>query len=414
MKWVKLKAKCGALIWVYQKWGSKGVASGVLVRAGSRDERWPKQAGIAHAYEHMVFHGTTQFPTSKALSEYIELVGGQWNAWTSQEATFYHTIVPKQYAMRGFVAQSQLVNDLLFPLDKIEIEMRNIVGEMKLSEDNAEDIADRIFEEAIYGAHPLGHYPLGIEEIVLAFSRENFLEYQKQFYYPENFVFVVVGGINPRAAKEMIDESFTVRSTGREPHKPGALKIERPQSRVIFEDHSVEQDYIVFGSLTASADSDDNLSLDVFRAMIDGGTAFPLFQEIRDKKGLTYGVCARLSAWSDGGTFAISMSTDPPRSSEAIMIARDVIEKSKTSEVLLENAKKVLCGEFDLRYESIGRIMYDAAEDISGNGGPIDPGKYKKDIKAVSIEDIERVVDTYLAPDRLITVIVGPERPKEV
>jgi len=63
---------------------TQSVAVGVLVKAGTRDEMWPGEAGLAHALEHMSFQGTENFPTSKDVSAYLEEIGGSLNAWTSE------------------------------------------------------------------------------------------------------------------------------------------------------------------------------------------------------------------------------------------------------------------------------------------------------------------------------------------
>ncbi|HDH04078.1 MAG TPA: insulinase family protein, partial [Candidatus Campbellbacteria bacterium] len=78
----KTITKSGVPLWVLALPESKTVAAGVLIKAGTRDEVWPKEAGIAHALEHMFLQGTENFPTQRQLAEYIEEVGGRINAWT--------------------------------------------------------------------------------------------------------------------------------------------------------------------------------------------------------------------------------------------------------------------------------------------------------------------------------------------
>lgn len=83
------------------------VATGVLVRTGTRDEEWPKEAGIAHALEHMHLQGTEEFPTQNEITGYIEEIGGIINTWTWKEATFYYIKVPANFSSRAVHTLSQ-------------------------------------------------------------------------------------------------------------------------------------------------------------------------------------------------------------------------------------------------------------------------------------------------------------------
>src|SRR3989344_1762959 len=131
MKFESAMTSHGAPLYVFSMPQVQSIAVGVLVFAGTRDESWPKEAGIAHALEHMVFQGNARLGNSQAISAEIEDTGGMVNAWTAKEMTFYHRVVP-DHAF-GVAAQS-LASQLsasLFRQADIDKEMKNVVEEIK-------------------------------------------------------------------------------------------------------------------------------------------------------------------------------------------------------------------------------------------------------------------------------------------
>jgi len=84
----------GMPVYVFPMPHAASIALGILVFAGTRDEKWPEEAGLAHAFEHMLFQGNSRMRNSKEISGEIDSVGGSLNAFTSKEMTFYHRVVP--------------------------------------------------------------------------------------------------------------------------------------------------------------------------------------------------------------------------------------------------------------------------------------------------------------------------------
>ena len=104
LKFEKLKTKSGTPLFILNLPHTNTIASGVLIKAGTRDEIWPKEAGLAHALEHMSFQATKKFKNSQEVSSYLEEIGGYLNAFTSQEGIFFHNVVPKEYFERAIIS----------------------------------------------------------------------------------------------------------------------------------------------------------------------------------------------------------------------------------------------------------------------------------------------------------------------
>ncbi|MDP2947486.1 MAG: pitrilysin family protein [Nanoarchaeota archaeon] len=408
LKISETKTKIGVPLWTLSSSNYNSVVAGVIIKCGTRDEIWPKEAGIAHALEHMHFQGTKNFPNSMILGEYIEETGGKMNAFTNNERTFYFARVPIEYAERGVRFLSEQIEKSIFPEDKIPIEMKNIIQEIKRRNDDPHGLLWKTSQQFIYGNHPLSRDILGIEESVLAFTKNDFLEFKKRNYNSSNYVFVVVGNITEDEALKLFNKYFD-NKPGRNPNKRENIKVIPPQEKQFIRKKELDQLHISFDALIGKGSDKSSLYLEFFRDMISGGMSFPLFQEVRDKRGLCYSIGASLTKRTDVGDFNIYIGTDPKRHKEAISATLEVIEKSKSDEVLLNKVKNLKLGQLALEYENTQDVIYSVTNDILFFGRPRGFEEIKKEIEEVAIGNIEESVNKYLNPDSIFTTMLAPK-----
>jgi len=402
------KTKSGVSLWTLCSPNYNSVAVGVLVRCGTRDEIWPKEAGIAHALEHMHFQGTKNFPNSMKLSEYIEETGGGMYAKTNSERTFYFVRIPANYVERAMYILGEQLERSIFPEEKIPIEMKNIIQEIKRKKDDPRGYLWRSSQEFIYNGHPLSRDNLGTEESLVTFTRDDFLEFKKRYYNPSNYVFIAVGNIKEKHALNLFDKYFNNKTEG----IPNNRKIEKvivPSDRVLIKHRDMNQLHISLNALVGQGKDKSSLYLEFFSDMISGGMSFPLNQEIRDKRGLCYSVNANLYRYSDIGRFDIYMGTDPKRYKEAIDATLEVIKKSKSDANLLNKVKNLRLGKLMLGYEDTRDVIYLTANDILFFGRPRGVEEIKKEIEEVKIENIKESVDKYLNPESIFTTMLAPK-----
>ena len=404
----KIKTESGVPLWVFPMSFSKTFSAGVLIKAGTRDEEWPKEAGIAHALEHMFFQGTEKFPTSKDVSGYIEEVGGKINAWTWKEMTFFHAHVPSEHKNRAVSILSEQINKSVFPEEKISVEMKNIIQEIRRRNDDSQKNVIRLSEQFLYGDHPLSKDTLGIEESVINFKKEELVSFRDRYYNPSNFVFIAVGGITTEEALNLFNKNFPEKIKLKSNiHKSQKLNI--TENKVLVKNKDIEQLHLILSATTGKAKNKETIHLEIFKNMISGGMSFPLFQEVRDKRGLCYSIWAGLNPWSDIGKFNIYVGTDPKRYKEAISASLEVVEKSKKNENLLEKVKQLTIGKLAFKFETPSAIIGGAAIDVSFLGFPRGYNEILKDIKEINIDDIKQAVDKYLKPEMFYTTILAPK-----
>jgi len=402
------KTKSGVSLWTLSSSNYNSVAMGVIIKCGTRDEIWPKEAGIAHALEHMHFQGTTDFPNSLNLIECVEEVGGRINAFTNNERTFYLARVPNDHAERAVHVISEQIKNSIFPEDKIPIEMKNIVQEIKRRNDDPQKYLWLISKEFVYGNHPLGRDVLGTEESVLAFTKDDFLAFKKRYYNSSNYVFVAVGNITENEALRLFDKYF-VDDLEKNSNNRKDEKVADKTNKQFVKNKELDQLHVSLDALIGRGEDKGSLYLEFFRDMISGGMSFPLFQEVRDKRGLCYSIGASITKRMDVGNFNVYVGTDPKRYKEAIDATLDVIERSKSDVNLLNKVKNLKLGKLMLNYENTQDIIMWAANDILFLGKPRGFEEIKKEIEEVKIEDIEKSVNKYLKPELIFTTMLAPK-----
>lgn len=405
-----VKTKQGVPIYYLELPNVKSAAVGVLVRAGTCQEKWPEEAGLAHALEHMLFQGTEDFPESRQLSAYIEDVGGYLNAWTWKEMTFYYNVLPAGKVERGPRLLSQMLRKPLLKEENVKVEMKNVVREIKQKYDDNQNYLMTMMEKIVYGGHPLGRASLGTEKTAKKFKPADFKKFMKKHYRPENFVFLAAGNFKISEIKELFEKYFPERAAeGKTALKLAELSCPpAAKERVIYQETKLC--HIGIGALICGVNDEYQWPLKMFQAMIGQGMSSPLFQEVRDKRGLAYSVSAQCEFWSAAGDFFIYIGTDPARKDEAIKVSLDVIYQSKNSEELLSRAKDKLLGRLALIYDNPMNILEAAAAQLGKRGKIFSFEELERKIKNVDISQVNAAVEKYLAKDKLNVLSITPKR----
>jgi predicted Zn-dependent peptidase len=220
-------------------------------------------------------------------------------------------------------------------------------------------------------------------------------------------VFLAAGNIADEEVVALFDEFFPLVPGGKNDRKVEETPDFSAKSRI--EERDITQVHLVLSALVESAAITDSYALELFNYMVSGGMSFPLFQEVRDKRGLCYTINAGLVKCSDFSHFRIYVGTDPKRYTEAISATRDVIENSKSDAALLERAKTLRIGRLALNFESMADVINIASNDISFSGAPRGYEEITAGLEKVTIDDVEKVVNQYLSEDRLSTTMLVPQ-----
>lgn len=379
----------------------------IVVKAGTVDEIWPKEAGLAHALEHLVLRGTKKFPSARHLSGYVEEVGGYKEGSTGHEKTVYNGKVPALYAERLIEILADIVNSYLIPEDIISREIQVIEAEMKRKKEDPINILNLAGRSFIFGSHPLGREVLGVEESLQKLTRTDILNFASKYYHPDNFTILIVGNLKPDKARKFIEKYF-VAGGKQLPNIRPQIQLTDNRKRELKFFHNIQQAYLELLAPISAPQEKSNKALRLFCEMIGGGVISPLFQEIREKRGLAYRLSTFISENSIS-LFRIHVGVKPESYKEATSLILKVIEDNKNSVQLLNKTKQRVIGSLLLSFENPSSIIFSAVQDIIYQGKPLGYQEFIEEIETMTIKDIENAVDAYLTPDNFRRIIMLPD-----
>ena len=165
--------------------GARSVSVAAYVLAGSRLES-AEQVGVAHFMEHITFKGTAGYPSTRAISEAIEGVGGSFNAATDRESTVYWVRVPRSEAARGVDVLGELIVRPKLDATEIEGERSVIIEEIRSYLDDPAEYCQTLFQVALFGEGPLGREICGDEAGIRALPGTTIRDFWRSTYRPAN------------------------------------------------------------------------------------------------------------------------------------------------------------------------------------------------------------------------------------
>lgn len=331
----------------------QSAAIGFFVKTGSRDET-PRESGISHFLEHMVFKGSA---TRSALEINYELgnLGAQANAFTSEENTVFYAAVLPEY----FSRMQDLLSDMLQPaLDsgEFETEKQVILEEIALYQDRPQFY---LFEHALkdyFGSHPAGNSVLGSKESISALQSTDMREYFKRRYSAANITLVASGAFDwPSfvAAAEKLCAGWAPAAVPRD------LRAYPPQDKQReFKKKNILQTHIVLLSEGSCAQDEERYAMSLLSMMIGDSNGSRFYWQLVDK-GLAENAGADNDERDGTGIFVAHASAEPQRSAEVSRIMRQILsDPDNFSDDDLERAKTKLISRIVLNGElPLGRLM---------------------------------------------------------
>lgn len=396
----KFKLKNGLTV-LFEPRKTDTVAIEVSIGTGSNNEH-KNIAGISHFLEHMLFEGT-KTRTAKQISEAIENIGGELNAATSKERTFFYTKVPKNKAGIGMEILADIVNNPLFDPKILEKERRVVLEEIRMTNDQPILYQWVLFERNLFKRHPTKNPIYGRFDSVRAITRKNMIDYFKRWYSPNNMIISIVGDV--KQVKSLVSRNFA----GMEPRKvPKIKKVIEPKDNkqtIKREKRKIKQAYLILGHKTVPRSHKDSFVLDVISAIYSKGLSGRINDEIRVKRGLAYAVGANNEAKKDFGLFFFYLNCAKRNVGLCKSIILDEIDKlSNISNKELQEAKDHIIGKNLLDKENSQKRADDLAFwEFIKDAKMAD--QYGKSVKKVAKKDIIRVRDKYLNKNYTMVVL---------
>ncbi|MBI4739317.1 insulinase family protein [Candidatus Woesearchaeota archaeon] len=386
---------------VIERRSSPIVCVQISVGVGSDDENL-RVAGISHFLEHMLFEGSTT-RTTKEISEAIENVGGELNAATSNERTFYYAKVPRKHFAMALEILADVVFNPVFDPKMLEKERNVILEEIKMTDDQPLQYQWILFEKTLWKKLPAKNPTYGTVETVKAITRKDMIDYHQRWYCPQNIIVSVVGDA-PGAERE-IKRWFDRRKSTAVPELPKVTEPVDNRALVKREKRGVQQAYMNFGYKTVPRRHPDSVVLDVISAVFCKGLSGRIVDEIRIKRGLVYSVGCTHQSLGSFGFFAVYLNAakkniEPCRR----IILQEIGKLSTLSKRELDEAKDYIEGKLIMSTED-HQHRADILAFWESVSSAKDAESYLKDVEKVSKADVLRVAQRYLNKNYTMTVV---------
>ncbi len=280
----------------------------VWLKAGASYEN-EKNRGVAHFLEHMLFNGSANFPPGYIDRE-VESIGGEINAATSYDYTYYYITAPAECTERVIELLAELVLNPLLSEEMVEKEKPIVLEEIARSQDNPQEVFVEKFAEKLYRKAPYKYPILGFKETVESFSAETLREFYRKFYTPDRMVVVVVGNVNESQTEKLLEERF-----GKFERKPE--KIPTPETEDVgersgeFEMKSslVAVPYVQMGWLLPPANRNRDVYLELLDSLLSSGRSSLLYRELKEK-GLVFSTSSNYQNLLFGSNYSVTLMTE--------------------------------------------------------------------------------------------------------
>ncbi|OWU80837.1 pitrilysin family protein [Phaeobacter sp. 22II1-1F12B] len=296
-----------------------------------------------------------------------------------------------------------------FDEDALERVRAQVISGLMSDAKDPNTIAGNAFSEMAFGDHPYGSSGDGTIETVTSLTREDIQTAFDNVFALDRIYVSAVGDITPEELSALLDELVgDLPETGAPMPGPANVAITGGNTIVDFD---TPQSVAVFGQTGMARENDDFFAAYVMNQILGaGGFESRLMTEVREKRGLTYGVYSYLAPKTWGPIYVGRVSSSNDRIAEAVQVIRD--EWSKLSEEgvtqkELDDAKTYLTGAYPLQFDGNGQIA-SILVSMQVNGLPIDYVTTRNaKMEAVTLEDVNRVAREFLDPENLHVVVVG-------
>jgi predicted Zn-dependent peptidase len=372
-----------------------------------------EKQGLAHLFEYMLFEGTKQ-KDARALNEAFESLGARKGASTGLETSQ----VWAQIVNTKFDATLQLINELLltstFPKEELE-QMRSIIlQEIRRRDDEP---MSRIFELVranFYRGTALGRPILGTSESVNGLQRKDLQAFWKARYQPENTLFAIAGKFD---WDHVIEEVQRLFGDWIGHAKTSPEQRPEPAANIALEHQEGKQEHLALMAPFPNYTDPDYYAAMVVSEVLGGNMASRLFVEVREKRGLVYGISAGLASNKHIGAMRIYAGTTPEQGRECLQVIVDELRKLEQDGITadeLARAKVQLKSENVMRSEGSGARMGAISRSWWYERKLRTIQEVKEAIDAVTQEQILQVLRRFSPLNPLTVAAIGPLKQDEL
>ncbi len=414
MSFQKTKLKSGLRVVTVPMKNANSVTVLLLVGTGSKYET-KDISGISHFLEHMFFKGTQKRPNTLAISEVLDKIGGQYNAFTSKEVTGYWAKVDKKHTDVALDWISDIFLNSKFDAEELEREKGVVTEELNMYLDMPQSHVGELFEELLYGDTPAGWQIVGTKETIAAYTRDKLIEYYHSHYSNDNTVICVAGDIDEKEIGQKLETLFATIQV-----RPAAEKLpvkeEQSKPGLLMHHKKTDQTHFCLGVRAYDMYDPRRFALQLISVMLGGNMSSRLFISVRERHGLGYYIHTSVDMATDTGylvTQAGIKNNNLEKAVELVLKEYKDIRDNGVSEEELQKAKDYVRGSTSLSLDGTDtQASFYATQEVM-NQPTLTPEEKLTMIDKVTVADIKEVAKDIFKNEKLNLSVIGAFEEKD-
>lgn len=394
---------------IHQPSDSNVVYCGYELNVGTRNEE-PGYEGMAHFCEHVSFKGTKR-RKSWHISNALESVGGDLNAYTNKEDTVYYAAVLKEHTARAIDLLTDIVFYSTYPQAEIDKEVEVICDEIESYNDSPAELIYDEFENLLFANHALGHNILGTAERVRSFKTADAQCFTQRYYRPENSIFFLYGDVDFKRVVRLLERATSDFSPSKPIIEP-ALNQPLPPNMPDFieKNHGTHQAHVMVGTRGYDIHDKRRMSLYLLNNLLGGpGMNARLNLSLRERHGLVYTVESSMVSYCDTGVWAIYFGCDPKDVGRCLKLVHkelDRVIQKPLSDTQLRAVKKQIKGQIGVACDNRESFALDFGKSYLHYGWERDLNSLFRHIDEVTAESMQQVAAELMQQERLTTLVI--------
>ncbi len=380
----------------------------LLVGAGAAADPQGK-GGTSNLVASLLDQGTTS-RTAQQIADQIDSIGGALGTGSGSDLTFANVVVMKDSFGLAMDLLGDVVRNPAFSPDEIDRQKQQAVSALQVSANDPDYVASVVVERLVYGFHPYGLPGSGTEASISGITREDLQAFHKRYFVPNNMILGIVGDVTSEEAFAAADRVFGNWPRADVPAPAPTAPPPSTRRVVVIDKPDAVQTEIRIGQLAIPRKHPDYTAFDVAVKILGGEGANRLQRVLRSERGLTYGAEADTNAMKQAGAYVAETDTRTETTGEVLRLAIDEFGKLPRQRVFereLADAQAYLAGSFPLTIETPNEIATQVLNAVFYDLPMSDIPTYRERVQAVTPDDILRVSQRYIQPDRLSIVLVG-------
>ncbi len=335
------------------------VAVSVLYHVGSKNEN-PERTGFAHFFEHLLFEGSENVGRGE-FDDYIQKAGGYNNANTSFDRTFYYEVLPSNQLALALWLESERMLHAKVEQKGIETQRQVVKEERRQRIDNQP--YGTVLEECLkraYKVHPYRWPTIGYMEHLDAASEEDYVNFYKSFYVPNNAVLSIAGDIDIEQTKKLVEKYFATIPRGPEPYRPEIVEppLEGEIRDTVYD--NIQLPAVIQCYRIPAMGTEDFYAVSMLSTLLSQGQSSRLYKKLVDELQKAVFVGTFPLAMEDPGisiAFGVcNVGVDPKEVEQAMDAEIARVQEELISEKELEKLRNQVENDFISQYSTVAGI----------------------------------------------------------